>query len=75
MVMQEEFELEASLGYIVSSRQPLWANRILSFFFLKKVQLSEMSQCDRSNPDHVSHNLLNITIIIVIIMKVKLKDF
>lgn len=36
MVMQEEFELEASLGYIVSSRQPLWANRILSFFFFKK---------------------------------------
>lgn len=30
MVMQEEFELEASLGYIVSSRQPLWA-----VFFLK----------------------------------------
>lgn len=34
-----------------------------------------MSPCNRSNPDHVSHNLLNITIIIVIIMKVKLKDF
>lgn len=34
-----------------------------------------MSQCDRSNPDHVSHSLLDITIIIVIKMKVKLKDF
>lgn len=74
MVMQEEFELEASLGYIVSSRQPLWANRILSFFKKKKFNF-QRCQCGRSNLDHVSHNLLTITIIIVTIMKVKLKEF
>lgn len=36
MVMQEESEFEASLGYIVSSRQPLWASRILSLKKEKK---------------------------------------